>query len=298
MPNVKKIIQPNSETGKTIYSIIKREADGFLLNDADGTFSAAPADPYLSLSEHATIKGLYEVSESRAVWNDGRYTVTIYKQSGGSPAPASDTVVGGGEIVIKDDLETYQDVLASTRLAASGYTAPDNAGITAILDDTGTSGVVVAAGSKTGYALSAAGVQAIWDALTSALIVAGSIGKKLADWILGSDNKVLLSANTQTGVTIPTVTTLTGHTPQTGDSFARLGAPAGASVSADLLAIDNLVDDLEMGVDFIEKWILNRLIKVDNGNGTETWTLYDDDGITPLKSWLYTTASTTRAKAT
>jgi hypothetical protein len=33
--------------------------------------------------------------------------------------------------------------------------------------------------------------------------------------------------------------------PQTGDSFARLGAPAGASVSADILAIDNLVDDLE-----------------------------------------------------
>lgn len=35
------------------------------------------------------------------------------------------------------------------------------------------------------------------------------------------------------------------HTPQTGDAFARLGAPAGASVSADLLAIDNFVDDLE-----------------------------------------------------
>ena len=31
-----------------------------------------------------------------------------------------------------------------------------------------------------------------------------------------------------------TVTTLTGHTVQTGDSFARLGAPAGASVSADI----------------------------------------------------------------
>jgi hypothetical protein len=34
-------------------------------------------------------------------------------------------------------------------------------------------------------------------------------------------------------------------TPQTGDSFARLGAPAAASVSADILAIDNFVDDLE-----------------------------------------------------
>lgn len=45
--------------------------------------------------------------------------------------------------------------------------------------------------------------------------------------------------------TISTLTTYTGNTPQTGDAFARLGAPAGASVSADLLAIDNFVDDLE-----------------------------------------------------
>ncbi len=64
---------------------------------------------------------------------------------------------------------------------------------------------------KTGYGLSAAAVQAIWDALTSALTTASSIGKKLADWTLG--------------------------TAQTGDSFARLGAPAGASVSADVAAV-------------------------------------------------------------
>jgi len=35
------------------------------------------------------------------------------------------------------------------------------------------------------------------------------------------------------------------HNPQSGDSYARLGAPAGASIAADLLAIDNFVDDLE-----------------------------------------------------
>src|SRR3972149_6744091 len=34
-------------------------------------------------------------------------------------------------------------------------------------------------------------------------------------------------------------------TPQTGDSFARLGAPAGASIAADLVVIDNFVDGLE-----------------------------------------------------
>ncbi len=89
----------------------------------------------------------------------------------------------------------------------------------AILADTGTDGVVVAAASKTGYALSAAGVQTIWDALTSALTTVGSIGKKLADWVVG------------------TIDTYTGNTKQTGDAYARLGAPAGASVSADIAAI-------------------------------------------------------------
>lgn len=40
-----------------------------------------------------------------------------------------------------------------------------------------------------------------------------------------------------TVVNVTNVATLTGHTAQTGDSFARLGAPAGASVSADVAAI-------------------------------------------------------------
>jgi hypothetical protein len=63
---------------------------------------------------------------------------------------------------------------------------------------------------KVGFALSAAGIQAIWDQLTSGLTAAGSIGKKLADWVLGSDSKVLLSNNAHTGAVIPTVTTVSG----------------------------------------------------------------------------------------
>lgn len=46
------------------------------------------------------------------------------------------------------------------------------------------------------------------------------------------------------GTTVGTVTTLTGHTPQTGDSFARLGAPVGASISADLAAVEAQTDDI------------------------------------------------------
>lgn len=96
---------------------------------------------------------------------------------------------------------------------------------------------------KTGYALSSAGVQAIWDALTSALTTAGSIGKLLVDNI----NATIGSRSTYAGADTAGTTTLlsrivgtlaTGtHNPQTGDAYARLGAPAGASVSADVAAV-------------------------------------------------------------
>jgi len=50
-----------------------------------------------------------------------------------------------------------------------------------------TSGVTVTTNNdKTGYALSASGLAAIWDRLTSALTTAGSIGKRLADYFAGS----------------------------------------------------------------------------------------------------------------
>jgi hypothetical protein len=53
-----------------------------------------------------------------------------------------------------------------------------------------------------------------------------------ADQTLNADSsgRVLLQP-TQTGVTIPTVSVLTGHTPQTGDNFARIGAN-GANLTA------------------------------------------------------------------
>lgn len=53
--------------------------------------------------------------------------------------------------------------------------------------------------------------------------------------------------------TVATVATLTGHTAQTGDNFARLGAPAGASISADIATVKTdtaaiLIDTAEIGV--------------------------------------------------
>lgn len=43
---------------------------------------------------------------------------------------------------------------------------------------------------------------------------------------------------------VDTLTTYTGNTPQTGDSFIRLGAPAGASIAADLAEIEAETDGI------------------------------------------------------
>ena len=200
MANAKKIISDWSETAKTVYCIIRREADSYLLNSVDGTFGAAPANPYLTLTENATIKGRYEASEARTVWTDGRYTIAVYKQAGASPAPVSDTVIGTGEMDIISDAEIYPDVLPSSRLAFTAYTAPDNAGIAA----NGT-----------------------------------AIGNR------------------------PTLAQIEGST---------------------VLA-------KEAKIDFIQKWILNKLVE----NPAGTWKLYDDDSVTVLKTWTWDASARMRS---
>lgn len=50
-----------------------------------------------------------------------------------------------------------------------------------------------------------------------------SISRTIAPSASATAGRVVLSSETHAGAVIPTVTTLTGHTPQTGDSFARIG---------------------------------------------------------------------------
>lgn len=48
-------------------------------------------------------------------------------------------------------------------------------------------------------------------------------------------------------------------------------------------------------LDFVEKWILNKLVESPNG---DTITLYADDNITPLKTWTWNNSTKTRSQAT
>lgn len=95
--------------------------------------------------------------------------------------------------------------------------------------------------------------DAVWDEARSGHAAAGSFGEyvyadatRISGDATAADNAESFFDGTgyagtnnviPTVTTVDTVTTLTGHTPQTGDAYARLGAPAGASVSADVAAV-------------------------------------------------------------
>lgn len=68
------------------------------------------------------------------------------------------------------------------------------------------------------------------------------------------------STNKVQGVVLTdTVTTYTGNTPQTGDSFARLGLPAGASVSADIAAVSVLITAVKAKTDQLVFTLTNKV---------------------------------------
>ncbi len=84
--------------------------------------------------------------------------------------------------------------LASDGLAAvTAWTVAITGNITGNLS--GSVGSLTTNNDKTGYALSSSGVQAIWDALTSALTTVGSIGKLLVDNINATISSRLASAS-------------------------------------------------------------------------------------------------------
>lgn len=95
--------------------------------------------------------------------------------------------------------------------------------VAAILDDTGTSGVVVAAASKTGYALSAGGVDAIWDEVMEGAYTARQYMRLYASALAG-----ILGGAATTTVAIR----------DTGDTKDRITATVDASGNRSAVTLD------------------------------------------------------------
>lgn len=145
--------------------------------------------------------------------------------------------------------------------------------------------------------------------LSVAATIGGIAAKTVIDTIqvgvgvaTDANGKVLLQA-TQTGVTIPTVSTLTGNTPQTGDAFVRLGAtpPTAAAIVAAFMAY---VISLTPTANTAEEALAAAHSLIDKnvyappsggGAGTGSRTHYMHDQTTVLKTQVVTVDSNDNA---
>lgn len=155
------------------------------------------------------------------------------------------------------------DAAVSTR---STYAGGDTSGTTTLLSRLGSAlsitGGKVDVNDKTGFSLSSAGVQAIWDALTSALTTAGSIGKLLSQLTFSVTNVLDSNVVDWKGTTAPAMTgdaygALTGAQAEPGQ-----GAPAVNAAPLTKLA-------------FLFKAWRNKVAQT-----SSQYSLYADDGTT------------------
>lgn len=162
------------------------------------------------------------------------------------------------------DVPTVSEFNARTILSASYFdpAADTVANVTLVATTTTNTDMVAEAPTA------AVNAAAVWDLDATAHQTLGTFGKAIGDPLASTetifntlnvapaganlavdiadiptvaefDARTLVAASyfdpaADTVANVTTVATLTSHTPQTGDSFARLGAPAGASISVDI----------------------------------------------------------------
>ena len=220
--------------------------------DVGGWLGTAPATP--------TVNGVPEVDlthvagSTTSVSTIATTLATLLADIGGIATAAAD-----GDPTATDLLFAYIKQLINILIGTAGIVtwpasaAPGNAvslaeAVRAIWDDTnalpdsGALTTVQADLDNIQTRLPAALVGGRMDADVGAL---GGVVQSLTDFKDFADDGYDPVTNKVQGVVLAdTLTTYTGNTPQTGDSFARLGLPAGASVSADIAAIEAQTDDI------------------------------------------------------
>jgi hypothetical protein len=228
-----------------------------------GSYSSTPITPTVAELDATNAKGLYSLVLTTTHTNTLGELLLHITASGADPADywfqISTYIPGEAATLQSDQAVNATKFAGQTITAAAGVTLPSS--VASPTNITAATGVV----------LSAAGVQAIWDALSSALTTVGSIGKRLVDDLTGDIYARLGSpAGASVSADIAAVKTDTAAVKvqtdkltftvsnqvdsnvldwksstapaMTGDAYARLGAPAGASVSADIAAV-KVVDD-------------------------------------------------------
>jgi hypothetical protein len=270
----------------TIVKSVSFKADGVPQAGLSCTATARNLNTGADLASSVAVAGL----------GDGVYSVT-YTYTTAVPCRA---IINAGTDAIDTryiDVEfTVAELNASASLpsviapgANGGLPTTNGTKVSQTVDLT--SGQSIACSDKTGFSLAATGldlvtaastfgaamIAGIWAAATSAMTTVGSIGKKLADWVVG------------------TIDTYTGNTKQTGDAYAIVNAMKGtdglAKVSTDAMteayAADGAAPSVQQALFQImqflhEASVSGTTVTVKKVNGSTTaYTLTINDATTP-----------------
>lgn len=212
-----------------------------LLVSIAGATGAAETDvciPLRDLDPYDAVRaGLTALPNANAEAAGGLYTRGTGAGQINQPANGqidANTVKVGGQTASAAGTVTFPGTIASTTNITAGTittvtnltNAPTAGDLTATMKSSVTTAAsaatpAVTVSDKTGFSLSSAGVQAIWDALTSALTTVGSVGKRIADNLDAAITSRL--APTTSGRTLDV--TATG---EAGIDWANIGSPTTA----------------------------------------------------------------------
>jgi hypothetical protein len=239
------LTQPDIRLKKNGAAWAQKAAAQTLSHEENGnyevTLDATDTDTLGQLRLHVIESGALPVWEDfmvlpANVWDSlfGSDRLQVDVQEWIGTAAATPTVAGVPEVDVTHIAGGTQTVTDLKDFADDGYDPSTNTVQGVVLTDTTT-----VAGSVSGAVGSVTGaVGSVTARVTANVDQLGGVAQSLTDLKDFADDGYDPSTNKVQGVVLAdTVTTLTGHTAQTGDAYARLGAPAGASVSADVAAI-------------------------------------------------------------
>jgi hypothetical protein len=173
-------------------------------------------------------------------------------------------------IVGRGGVEDLDAAISSRSTYSGGAVASVTAGVTVTTNN-----------DKTGYGLSAAAVQAIWDALTSALTTVGSIGKRLVDNL-----DAAISSRNATAPDNTSIATILSRT-DVATSTRNAVAPDNASVATILSRVDAAISSRLAATDYTAPNNANIaaiLARTDVATSTRNAVAPDNAGISSIKA--------------
>lgn len=187
----------------------------------------------MSIHQHATLADTvyfwFGSNDTAGSGNDGSTPVYDVRLAGAA-AGAAPVLSGSGTLLSHADYPAGCHEVAIAATAGNGFAAGNTYAVfcTLLVDSENPTGFV---GSFT------------LGPIVADLIEMGGVAQSATDLKDFADAGYDPATNKVQGVVLTdTCTTLTGHTAQTGDNYARLGAPAGASISADIADVPTVAE--------------------------------------------------------